>query len=301
MSTAPAVPRIEPQRRDTREAFDAFVRWTIEVELERAPHFLPESERAPFLDYYRKLPKRGNEEGIARYLRGFWRSEAGWTARWIGARQMASGADVQVLDAGSGFGTYSMLYAAVGASVTGVDLRPDRLDAAERRLVFHREHTGVDLPVRYQRADLTRAWDRDYDLVWVYNALSHIDPLDDFLERVREHLRPGGVLVVGDINGMHPAHLKRLAEVRTQVHQEYVAPDGERHAYAVERPFPPREMRDIMTKSGLDVIHHELYWGGLGVLPDLLYGTVLAPLQSRWWLGSSWARRQLMVATPRVS
>jgi hypothetical protein len=106
--------------------------------------------------------------------------------------------------------------------------------------------------------------------------------------------------VIGDINGSHPAHLARLAELRTEVHQEYVAPDGTRHAYAVERTFPPAELREIMQSNGLRVVHHELYWGGMGVLPDPLYA-ILRVLQTRWSLGHGRARRQLLVATPAGS
>ena len=289
-----------PPRGPARESFERFVRWTIEEELPAAPGFIPPGEREAFQAYYRNLPAAGDEPALARYLRGMWRGEAGWTARWIAAR-LERFPDVRVLDAGSGFGTYSMLYAAIGAEVIGVDLRPDRLSAAARRLAFHAARSGQALPVRYERADLTRRWERDYDLVWVYNALSHIDPLEEFLAAVRAHLRPGGVLVVGDINGSNPAHLKKLESVRTAVHQEYVAPDGERHAYAVERPFPPGELRQIMVRAGFRVLHHELYWGGLGVVPDALYAGLLAPLQRQWWLGGSSARRQLMVATPAAS
>jgi 2-polyprenyl-3-methyl-5-hydroxy-6-metoxy-1,4-benzoquinol methylase len=201
------------------------------------------------------------------------------------------------MDAGSGFGTFAMLYAAVGAEVTGADLRPDRLDAAERRLAVHREATGDRLNVRYVRADLTRDWDRAYDLVWVYNALSHIDPLDGFLQAVRRHLTDDGVLVIGDLNGANRAHQARLARVREDVHQEYVAPDGQRHAYAVERTFAPGELRGILAANGLRIVHHELYWGGMSALPDLVYHGVLEPLQRATWLGSGIGRRQLVVAT----
>jgi len=276
---------------DARTRFDRFVRWTIEVEHGGLPSELPAGEREAFEDYYKKLPKPGDEPEIRRYLRGFWRSEAGYAARWIAAHPGA-----RVLDAGSGFGTYAMLYAAMGGRVEGVDLRPDRLDAAERRLRFWQRTNDQPLDVRYRRGDLTREWPEDVDLVWVYNALSHIDPLDDFLGAVRRHLRPGGVLVVGDINGGHPAHLARLAEVRSEVHQEYVAPDGARHTYAVERTFTPREMREVMTKNGLQVVHHELFWGGLGALPEPLYRGLLQPIQTQWQLGTRSARRQLMVA-----
>jgi SAM-dependent methyltransferase len=260
---------------------------------------LPEGEREAFAEYYKRLPAPGDEAAIRRYLRGFWRSEAGWTARWIGERARAIGARPRVMDAGSGFGTYSMLYAAAGGDVVGADLRPDRLDAAEKRLAFHRELTGETLAVRYVRADLTRDWDADYDLVWVYNALSHIDPLEGFLAQVCAHLRPGGVLVIGDINGAHPEHLRRLQALRGQdVHQEYVAPDGQRHAYAVERPFPPAEIREIFRKNGLRMVHHELYWGGLGALPESIHRVFMEPLQRQWRLGHGIARRQLVVATP---
>jgi len=56
-------------------------------------------------------------------------------------------------------------------------------------------------------------------------------------------------------------------------------------------------MREVMTRNGLRVIHHELYWRGMAALPDLLYGSVLRPLQTRWALGRRIARRQLIVAT----
>lgn len=285
-------------RPGAHEAFDRFVRWTIEKEYAGVQAHLPEGEREAFADYYKNLPKAGDEAAIRRYLRGFWRADAGWTARWLGARARATGRRPRVMDAGSGFGTYSMLYAAVGASVTGADLRPDRLAAAQKRLAYHREQTGETLDVRYDRADLTREWDGDHDLVWVYNALSHIDPLEGFLAQVCRHLLPGGVLVVGDINGAHPEHVTRLEQLRgSDVHQEYVAPDGQRHQYAVERTFPPSEIRAIFAANGLRMVHHELYWGGLGALPEPIYRGFMVPLQSQWRLGHGRARRQLVVAT----
>lgn len=280
------------QPSQVRRRFEGFQRWTIEVEYPARETFLSPEVVGAFSDYYKSLPVAGDEPAIRRYLRGTWRGDSGWTSRWLGARERP-----QVLDAGSGFGTFAMLYAAVGAEVSAVDLRPDRLQGAAERLEFYRRSTGEALPVRNLRADLTREWDRDYDLVWVYNALSHIDPLEPFLAAVRRHLRPGGVLVVGDINGAHPGHLQRLAALRDEVHQEYVAPDGTRHAYAVERTFAPREIREILSRNGLRVVHHELYWRGMAVVPEPLYAALWRPLQHRWTLGQRVARRQLVVAT----
>jgi 2-polyprenyl-3-methyl-5-hydroxy-6-metoxy-1,4-benzoquinol methylase len=276
---------------ETRRRFERFLRWTIEVEYPAHARFLPAGEAEAFGDYYHTLPKPGDAHEIGRMLRGGWRGDAGWTARWLAERERPV-----VLDAGSGFGTFAMLYAAIGAEVLAVDLRPDRLSAAEKRLAFHRETTGESLAVTNLRADLTRDWPRPVDLVWVYNAISHIDPLDPFIVQVREHLKPGGVLVVADINGANPRHLERLSHVRTEVHQEYVAPDGQRHAYAVERTFSPRELRQVMERNGLRVRHHEVYFGGLAALPDPIYHGMAAPLQRQWRFGGRRARRQLVVA-----
>ena len=104
--------------------------------------------------------------------------------------------------------------------------------------------------------------------------------------------------MIGDINGALHGHRTRLAAVRSEVTAEYIAPDGARHGYAVERLFPPGELRALMQRHGLRVVHHELYWGGLGVLPDAIYSGLVAPLQRRWQLGVAIARRQLLVATP---
>ncbi len=285
--------------RGRRRAFERFWRWMIEAEMPTAAEILPRTEYEEFTNYYRALPVAGDEAAIRRFVRGCWRSEAGWAANWIairGAREPRG--PLRVLDAGSGFGTYSMLFSSLGAGVTGADLRDSRLSAAERRARFHELYTGRHLRLRYERVDLTRPWSDDYHLVWLYNALSHIDPLDAFLAQARRHLRPGGVLVVGDINGAHPEHARRLARLRTEVHSTFEDKDGGLHGYAIERSFAPAELRDICARSGFRVLHHELYWGGHGVLPEPLYETLLRPVQLAWRLGATRARRQLLVATP---
>ena len=281
---------------DTQAAFERFVRWTIEQERPAAETFLAGDELAGFLDYYRALPAPGDARGIAHYVRGLWRGEAGWAARWIAAARARDGRAPRVLDAGCGYGTFSLLFAAVGGDVTGADLRPDRLAVAERRRARYHAATGAAPSARFERRDLAHDWRESFDLVWVYNALSHIDPLEPFLERVAQHLTPGGVLVVGDINGDNPAHRRRLRGLRTEVHQEYVAPDGRRHAYAIERLLSPGALRATARAHGLEIAHHELYWLGLARAPEPVHAVLIAPLQRRLGFGRMLARRQLFVA-----
>ena len=281
----------------TRAALERFVRWFVGQERRTVLGWPASEQRDAFLAYYSNLPADGDEAGIARYVRGMWNAETGWVMRWIAARRAEQpfARSPRILDAGSGFGTFSMLFALAGAEVTGVDLRDDSLEVATRRLELYRTSTGRALPIRYESADLTRDLEDEYDLVWLYNAISHIDPVEPFLRAVAENLTPGGLLVIGDINGANPQHLRRLDRARKEIHQIYIASDGGSHTYAVERPFPPRELRSLLHAHGFRVVRHELFYGGLATLPETLIAA-LKPVQQYWWMGERVARRQFVVA-----
>jgi 2-polyprenyl-3-methyl-5-hydroxy-6-metoxy-1,4-benzoquinol methylase len=294
MATTSGVPPRARTDAEARAQVAAYHEWMVGTELAQGAAFLPEPERAAFLAYYRNFPKAGDAAALARYLRALWRLDTGWVSRWIAAQPRTP----RILDAGSGFGTFAMIYAAVGAEVVGADLRPDRLDAAERRLAYYRQTTGRTLPIRYERADVTKPGPARFQMVWVYNALSHIEPVEPFLAQVRAQLEPGGLLVIGDINGGHPRHAAHLATVRTEVLQEYVAPDGTRHAYAMERVFTPASLDALMRGNGFTVRRHELYYGGFGSLPGFALA-LLSPLQHYAGWNGRFALRQMMVAESR--
>jgi len=286
-------------RRSASEVFAEFIRWTIVQEPALLRMLPADAGRESFLNYYASLPAEGDEAEIRRYVRGMWRGEAGWAARWIARSLDQNGTTrpVRVLDAGCGFGTYALLFARLGATVTAADLRPDRLEVARWRNANLRWLTQNQCSADFARIDVTSQLKGEFDLVWVYNALSHIDPPEVFLEKVRQHLRPGGVLVIGDLNGANPGRVRKLDAVRSNIHETYVAPDGEAHAYAVERPFTPEEMRDLLTSHGLRVVRHELFHGGQGSLPDPLFKTLVEPLQGLIRLGRRWGKRQAVLAT----
>jgi 2-polyprenyl-6-hydroxyphenyl methylase/3-demethylubiquinone-9 3-methyltransferase len=95
----------------------------------------------------------------------------------------------RVLDAGCGLGTECILFALAGASVTGIDLRPERLRLAPKRARFYEQELGVKLDVRFLLSNIFDLPERNhYDLIWVHNAISHIHPVDTFLRFCREIL-----------------------------------------------------------------------------------------------------------------
>lgn len=284
-----------------RTVFDEFMRWTIGGEREALAPRLAPADREAFLGYYSKLPDPRNEAAVRRFLRGLWNADTGWVARRIASlahSRTAGGEPVRLLDAGSGFGTFSMLYASMGAHVVAADLRDDRLRVARERLALYAEHTGRRLEVDNVLSDVTQEMGPDFDVVWVYNAISHIDPVEPFLQGVARRLAPEGVLVIGDINGANPQHTQRLDALRDEVHGSYTDDAGVVHRYAHERTFTPNEFRDILGACGLDVVHHELLYGGEGRLPAPLLGCVRAAVRMSG-SGQRLARRQFVVARAR--
>jgi 2-polyprenyl-3-methyl-5-hydroxy-6-metoxy-1,4-benzoquinol methylase len=111
--------------------------------------------------------------------------------RWLRVRP-----GMRVLDVGCGVGRWSRLLAARGACVTGIDLSPTMIAEARRR--------AADEPLRGSCRFLVQdlaALDAGatYDLVLSVTVLQHImevDALRAALERMRQHLRDDGLLVL---------------------------------------------------------------------------------------------------------
>lgn len=279
VTSDPAPPAVQPELdlAGARRRFERFLRWTVTEELPACASFLPEPERAPFAAENRHLPAPGDADRIEAWVRGRWRGASGWTAGWIAERVWAlscRGMTPRVLDAGCGFGTEALLFAAMGAEVVGVDLDAVRLSAAERRARHHASASGRAAGARFEHGDVCAAWLRGYDVVWVRDGLGAFASLEGFLAETRRKLRPGGIVVVDDANGAHPAH---------------------REAAASGRAFTPAGLRERFAAHGFQVTHHELPWPDAPGMADGLYGALGVLRRPGGW-AAGLARRQVLVA-----
>ena len=98
-----------------------------------------------------------------------------------------------ILELACGTGIWTETLLQMGNTVTALDAAPEMLEIARQKL-------GDDR-IKYQQADLFH-WqpDRQYDLVFFANWLSHVPPeaLDPFLDRVRRAVRSGGSVAMID-------------------------------------------------------------------------------------------------------
>jgi SAM-dependent methyltransferase len=109
--------------------------------------------------------------------------------RWVLSRfERHLGEDV--LEVGCGLGNFTVLMAARGHRVTGIDIDPAYVETARKRLAGF---AGVYVAC----GDATAAdWSERFDTVVALDVVEHIEDDCAFLARLARVLKPGGKLVV---------------------------------------------------------------------------------------------------------
>ncbi|MET7451619.1 class I SAM-dependent methyltransferase [Streptomyces sp. NPDC005574] len=153
----------------------------------------------------------------------------------------------RVLDLGSGPGTGSLALARrfPDASVTAVDVSPQMLHRLRERAAAH----GVAGRVRTVETNLDEQWPQaadgqPYDLMWAAAFLHHLTDPHRTLTQALAHLRPGGLLAVGEMD-----FFPRFLPEDTGVGR----PGLEARLHAVTNTRPPHEWTDQLTGAGFTV------------------------------------------------
>ncbi len=102
------------------------------------------------------------------------------------------------LGSGTGTGTFALLERFDGTNAVAVDISAQLLDHLRDKARL----LGVSDRVRTVQADLNRAWPaiNTIDLAWASSSLHHLADPDRVLSEVFSALRPGGLLVVAEMD-----------------------------------------------------------------------------------------------------
>ena len=97
---------------------------------------------------------------------------------------------------GQGFGIELILRKFGAASVTGIDLDPDMVARAQRRIV----RRGLNADVSQGDAAAIQQPDASFDVVFDFGIIHHIVAWEEAIREVRRVLKPGGVFVFEEVS-----------------------------------------------------------------------------------------------------
>jgi trans-aconitate methyltransferase len=170
---------------------------------------------------------------------------------------LTDSAPTRVLDLGSGPGTGSLALARrfPAAMVEAVDISPQMLHRLQKQAAAH----GVAGRISTLEANLDEQWPQageaqPYDLMWAAAFLHHLSDPDRTLAQAFEHLRPGGLFAVTEMD-FFPRFLPEDASIGR--------PGLEARLHAATNTQPPHEWTDQLKDAGFIVDAHRPFEIGL--------------------------------------
>lgn len=176
--------------------------------------------------------------------------------------------DNKILDIGAGAGEYSLYFARKGYEVDALELSDSNIDAFRKKL---QPEDTVRL-VQGNALDLSRYEDASFDIVLLFGPLYHLHDEKDQLKSIAEAKRvckPTGTIFFAFIaNDM-------VILTMQQTHADYLKNgDYDKDTFKLyDFPFVFHTLdkcRDLLTRSGIDIIHEVASDGVSELLKDLV-------------------------------
>jgi SAM-dependent methyltransferase len=161
-------------------------------------------------------------------------------------KRSKEGNPVRVLDMGCGMGSESIALGLMGAEVHGVDIDGRCVQIAQRRSCWYESRLGRKLKVTFTCNDAGKMGALPFalcDIVFAHGSIVFFHLVDDFLKAATTSLRPGGSLIITDVNIAHPFN-----RIGFFLHTGRV-----RFSFDTHRPLTPRQMRRRFEANGLEV------------------------------------------------
>jgi 2-polyprenyl-3-methyl-5-hydroxy-6-metoxy-1,4-benzoquinol methylase len=172
----------------------------------------------------------------------------------------------RMLEVGAGCGTESLWAAMHGARVLGIDIRSDRIEVARARQAVVERAIGAALDCRFEVRSLLDAELARYDVLWLEQAVHHLEPRERALDRIVELLAPGSYLVVSEVNASNPLlQLQLFLRRGWKTVGTLVDAAGREHPYGNERVLRAGTLARELDRRG--VREQSLRW--FRVFPNL--------------------------------
>lgn len=272
---------------------ERFDQWLARM-LELSDEVLDEDERRALLyyDFVGKERRNLSTEGWRRYLRGVLRGEE-WMLQWINERRPRRFCEI-----GAGVGTWVFLAGLAGVpEAFGVDVFSKFLRPA-LRMEPHFNALGYG-QAKFLHQDIYDVeWDEPVDIFYMKSTIHHVLPLDRVFVYMKEHLAPGGIVVVHDPNGANPVSQVDVLKRRgLKLRESYVDEiTGKTVTMANEDLLTVPGLLLRFKRHGFRIAYQQYNMGFRTRTSDAVYYNLVKPLSSSLALGAFLAPTYTIVA-----
>lgn len=171
----------------------------------------------------------------------------------------------RLLDIGSGLGESSVYFALQGANVTALDISPGMVETTLRL----GKRYGVEVTGVVSIAEELNVPSESFDLVYIANAIHHVQDRSKMFSEIRRVLKPGGRFFSYDPLAYNPAiniYRRMATEVRT--------PD--------ERPLTRADVK-LASQYFSNFGHREFWIASLALFAKYYIKDHVHPNQDRYW------------------
>ena len=247
----------------------------VKQALELCDNFLQPKESKDFRHYYHYL------NNISEHRLSYWQNSYAQRVQCL-LESITIG--TRVLDAGCGLGTETILAGILGADVIGVDLSQERLSVACKRLKFYQQQIDKPINVNLYAQSVFDVTD-DFDVIWIQQAISHIEPATEFIKFCREHLVNGGKLIITDTNALNPYSYLEAKREQKRSGGLYTIKENPKTGrivpYVRERIFTIPSIRRMLEKNSF-TITKVLPYGFLPYFPLFMRGKHVTYYADQW-------------------
>ena len=243
---------------------------------------LPDAERRTFQGYYQNF---GTLESAR--------------MRWAYDRQLEEVTELarsrprlELFEVGSGCGTEALWFALAGANVTSIDIKTDRLNTARARQQVMEGYRGEKLNCEFRQQNLLEVeGEKRFDLIWAEQAFHHLEPRADCVAAISRLLRPGGYVVISEVNAWNPLiQLQLFMRRGFQTLSHFEDEHGNRVPYGNERILTARRLSRWFRDAGLGQSETSYYrvlpsnaaFDRFAALERLISGSALMPLNTHY-------------------
>lgn len=239
---------------------------------------LPPPERATFEHYYGNFGNLASERMRQAYDRQL--EEV--------MELMHRQAGLELLEVGAGCGTESLWFTVNGAQVTSIDIKTDRLAVARERQHILEDYLGRKLQCHFEQQSLLEMDGADrFDLIWVQQTFHHLEPRAECVAAITRLLRPGGSVVMSEVNAWNPLlQLLLLRRRGFKTIAEFEDDSGALIPYGNERILTAAALKRWFRRAGLPesrVSYYRVFpshpgFDKLASIERLIAGSRLIPL-----------------------